>query len=496
MERIFEIPCPPFNLRLSHLDERYPAIYSKRILCFSLPNSTKEQYKHIGHLLYAAFQATIAELPFLAGSVVRPFRDKPWFHDIQAQGAAYLEIKDYCQEMSFQNLRRACFPSALLDSQKLCPFPKAMYNHDEDYPADVCRLRANFIDGGLLLVVSIIHTVCDGRAITDIIEVFAEKLRQAQNGERAHHSISNGETTKTIYTLDRTAVLSGNGLAGTAENHPAVTIAPMPSISSLINMRTVCTNFHISKKSLVALKQAASLSSSVSTGTNCLPPDNQPNHLSNGSSYISTHDAISALIWRGIMLARHRAGIIPSDHPTNCSTPIDGRSRLALPTPYFGNAIYGSKFTLTVADLAPLQPPGDTSTSNPTTKSQPYSGLNTCTADRFRDLIDYCAHNNRIHYIRVSTSQDLAVGSILLTSYDSFKMHDLDFGPALGGRMEAFRLPSQGLMPGVPVVLPRLRDGSAEFVVNEREDVMRLLGEGDEVWNAFVSKEAGGEVEV
>lgn len=84
---------------------------------------------------------------------------------------------------------------------------------------------------------------------------------------------------------------------------------------------------------------------------------------------------------------------------------------------------------------------------------------------------------------------DLAGGSLLLISYFGFGMHELDFGAALGGTMEAFRLPAQGLAPGMPVVLPRLPDGSCEFVINEREDVMRFLAE-DDIFRRFASEQS------
>ena len=66
-------------------------------------------------------------------------------------------------------------------------------------------------------------------------------------------------------------------------------------------------------------------------------------------------------------------------------------------------------------------------------------------------------------------------------------MHKLDFGEALGGKMEAFRLPSRGILPGMLVVLPRLPDGSCEFVINEQEEVMEFFAE-DEMFRRFASK--------
>ena len=43
---------------------------------------------------------------------------------------------------------------------------------------------------------------------------------------------------------------------------------------------------------------------------------------------------------------------------------------------------------------------------------------------------------------RPSILENLATGSILLVSYFGSEMHDIGFGEALKGRIEAFRLPS------------------------------------------------------
>ena len=510
MERILEVPCPEFKLQLSNWDERFMPLYSKRILCFSLHRKIEDDYEKIVQLLFKALQSTVDELPFLAGSIVRHSKTSPWLYDIRSQGAAYLEIKDYTREMSFLNLRKAQFPSALLDSQKLCPLPRPTYNRDEDFPAAVCRLRANFVDGGLLLVVSIAHTICDGRAISDVLEMFSGKLREAQVDETLRQSKGSGDTIRP-YNFDRTSVITGNGSPGAIGNHPWMTEQPVNAQLRLGECtKTICMNFHVSKESLSILKEAASpppLSSSTVADLNDFShePNGHPEHTSPQVPYISTLDAVMALIWRSIMLARHRVGLIPDDRLTNCVCPVDMRSRLQLQDPYFGNAISGHKASLTVSTLAP-----ETTTPHTPSTAAQFSGLQAaaalirngiigCTVDKFRDLINYTSRVNKHKHLRLSVAEDLTIGSILLTSYYGFAMHELDFGPAFGedggGKIEAFRLPSQGLLPGMPVVLPKLRDGSCEFVINEREDVMERL-KGDELFWRFVSRQAAVEMVV
>ncbi|MCJ1356559.1 MAG: hypothetical protein MMC33_006554 [Icmadophila ericetorum] len=92
------------------------------------------------------------------------------------------------------------------------------------------------------------------------------------------------------YSFDRKSVLSGNFFYGVIENHPCWSAGPLPP------------------RSLRALKQASSTPSVLST------PDTQQIN-SDQANGISTHDAAISLIWRSIMPARHRAGIL-----SDCAT--------------------------------------------------------------------------------------------------------------------------------------------------------------------------------
>ena len=495
MDESFAIQCPPFSVQLSHWDKRMTPMYSKRVLCFPLPKSSIEQNAHIVRLLLAALRSTVGELPFLAGSIVPFSKDQPWLHDLHPQGAAYLEIKNLSREINYEDLREAQFSSLLIDTEQLCPLPEAVYIRAG--PIDVCRLRANFVDGGLLLVVSIVHTVCDGRGITDVLNIFADKLRKAQIREPTSHSTSNEEMTLYTYSFNRNILLSGNGLSGAIENHPAWTTSPLQLHDGAARTKTHCTTFHISSESLRALKKAASLSSasslvsaSASTTINPSPPsDDQQIPLFDQASNISTHDAIAALIWRSIMLARHRAGILSDRATTHFSQAVDCRTHLQLPKPYFGNVIYAIKASFPLHQLLCGTNGGNASQVSGLQAAARAIRAEVCTVtgDKFRDLLGFVERTDMKIHTRPSVMDDLSIGSILFVSYFGFEMHNLDFGDALGGKIEAFRVPSKGLLPGMPVVLPRLPDGSCEFVINEQEEAMRLLAE-DETFQRYANE--------
>ena len=110
------------------------------------------------------------------------------------------------------------------------------------------------------------------------------------------------------------------------------------------------------------------------------------------------------------------------------------------------------------------------------------------TADKFRDLLGFVERTEMEVLSPPSVLEDLSIGSILFVGYLKFEMHEIDFGEALGGMIEALRIPSRGFLPGMPVVLPRLPDGSCESVINEQEEVMKFFPE-DEVFRRFASKQ-------
>ncbi|KAI8625485.1 putative enoyl-CoA hydratase/isomerase family protein [Xylariaceae sp. FL1651] len=456
MDRILTVPCQPFELRLSHWDRIYPAGHSKRILCFSLPpQHDKEQ---LVRYLHTAFQRTVKRVPFLAGSIV-PFPPdqggRPWLRNLVPEGAAHLVIKDLSSKLSWSELTKANFSQHLLDTDQLCPLPKAAYVQDD--PVDVCQFQANFIEGGLLLVVSIVHIAADGRGVTEIINIFAEQLRKAQL-DPDNEPLQAGNDV--VYRSDRMALVSGNGVPGTLEKHGAWTSDAVNSHAQIADVPNFCRMFRITASGLAKLKQ---LAAKASTG-----PDD----------WLSTNDVISAFIWRSIMVARNRAGILPTDGTSSVVQPIDCRAHLGLPQPYFGNALYMTKSSLSLQKLA------DPERGLVEAARLLRSAIQSVNADKFRDLVGYATRTELESGIRLNIYEELPIGGIILTSHFKFDLHGLDFGPAFSqdgnGHMKALRLPAQGTQAGIVIIMPKLTDGSCEFMVTESDSTLSALESDDE----------------
>ncbi|KAI1390799.1 putative enoyl-CoA hydratase/isomerase family protein [Hypoxylon trugodes] len=460
MEKTFIVPCPPFDVKLSHWDRHFPPTHSKRILCFSLPPDADKQ-SLVGYLK-TAFHNTIQRIPFLAGSVV-PFSEdegnRPWLRNIIPEGAARLVFKDLSDSLNFDELSRSNFSQHLLNTEQLCPLPGISYVQDD--PVDVCRFQANFITGGLLLTVSIIHIAADGRGVTEVTKIFAEELRKAQVVE----PLFNFKTRETTYQSDRTALVTGNGVRGDIEKHAAWTSSTANAHSQLVDVDDSCRTFRISAKSLLRLKKAAS------------EPSSGP------GDWISTNDAITALIWRSIMAARLRAGILTTDSKTSITQPVDCRSHLHLPEPYFGNVLYFTKTSIPFSILT--NPKNGLGSAARLIRAE----LKNVTAETFRDLVGYSERTSQEAHTRLNIIEDVLTEGLILTSHFKFALHELNFGPAFGdGYMKALRLPAKGTMAGSVIVMPKLPDGSCEFMVSERESVINFLAE-DEFFSQFIKEE-------
>ncbi|KAJ5608147.1 hypothetical protein N7537_004766 [Penicillium hordei] len=459
MERSFTVECPPFEVEISHWDRILPPTHSKRILCFSLPETTDKEI--VVEQLHIAFHHTVQRLPLLAGSVV-PFSSdqggRPWLRNIIPEGGAQLVVKDLSEELSFSDLAKTNFSQHLLNTEQLCPLPEVGYFTNE--LVDVCRFQANFIEGGLLLVVSIIHNAADGRGVTEVIKIFANELNKAQSGE-THYPL---EPRPDVYCTNRTKLVSGHGVPGAIENHAAWTSDPANAHAQIHNVENSCRTFRISVKALSDLRESLS---AIARG-----PD----------EWFSTNDAISAFIWRSIMLARHRAGILNGDAETYVAQPVDCRAHLEIPMPYFGNVIYMTKSSVPLSDLA------DFESGLGAAARALRAAIKAVTAEKFRDLVGYAERTALETHTRLNILEAMSTSGIILTSLFKMDLHGMNFGPIFGdGHIKALRLPARGTQAGAVIVLPRVPDGSCEFMVTEQESTIKCLLE-DEYFSRFISE--------
>ncbi|KAI1851284.1 hypothetical protein JX265_012303 [Neoarthrinium moseri] len=460
MDQTFAVGCPPFEVKLSFCDQLFPPTHSKRILCFQLNSDVNRQ--HVVDYLHIAFHNTIQRVPFLAGTVVTTSQDeggRPWIRKIIPEGAAHLVIKDLSKDLSFSKLAESNFSQELLNTEQLCPLPEVGYFRASS--VDVCRFQANFVEGGLLLVVSIIHYAADGRGVTEIIGDFAEEFRKAQSGETKHPL----KVRDTVYYSDRNTVVSGRGLPGDISKHEAWTSSPSLAHSLIHNVKNSCRTFRIDTKAQSELKQIVSASSLGS------------------EDWFSTNDAISGFIWRSIMLARNRAGILDAGAEIHVAQPLDCRSHLGITEQFYGNAVYMSQASEQYSVMA--DPENGLASASRAIRAQ----IRSMTGEKFQDLVGYIERTILESPTRMKILESMHTSGIILTSLLKFNLHSINFGPLFGdGHIKALRLPATGTQAGAVIIMPKLSDGSCEFMLTETSETMECLME-----DPFFCRFTGGE---
>lgn len=236
----------------------------------------------------------------------------------------------------------------------------------------------------------------------------------------------------------------------------------MPDWASPDHRKLASKIFRLSRKALVQLKTDA---------TNQKP-------AASSEPYISTHDAVCALVWRTTMAARVSAGKISRYDQTTFGMPIDGRSQLKPPQPldFLGNNAIGFKVADTVERLIAPQNLGTAAFAIRT-------GVKSVDDSYIKDLISVLREVPDYGQVFLDMLEHIKTTGLFLTSWAKFPYADLDFGEKFG-RCEMFRFPAGGYMNGIAVIFPPLKNGDWEITLTLEEKCMAAF-ESDSVWKQY-----------
>lgn len=214
---------------------------------------------------------------------------------------------------SYEELRARHFP--------LSAFRDALFARRDTWPAagdrlPVAAMQANFLRGGLALQCCFVHVVGDWNSFCTWLEAWAEECRRVQ-GEAISHPV---DVSDAIFA-DREKIMraSGNN-PGRPEDHPELTVLPFTPTGAPPKMLSKAHRgqvFYLSPEARVALKEDASPRNATSANTT----------ITQAQAYISTNDAVVALIWRAVMGAQHPLETLEGDPVSVCNVAIDGRLR-------------------------------------------------------------------------------------------------------------------------------------------------------------------------
>lgn len=434
-EGISLIAGPSFDIDLSSIDKFHPIHYSRRLFFFRCP-SNADFNKQLA-FLKTGLGALLRRCPILGGTI-SPLSNQSCTI-IQGPGIELLVKNLQTVLPSFSALEASNFP--LLPYEDLVPVPKDL-EHDQPFPA--LRIQFSAIDGGSILTFAASHSAADGSGVDELIRILTEETKAAQEDVT---SVKIGLESSTIAIgLDR-SVLSNltSDVEFSINDHPAYKLnkpSPEEAIPEALHPFAAIALeapilLRISSPNLARLKLDAT------------PPGGQ----------ISTHDALSALIWRSCILIRSRRS--PSPHATDLVTkffmPSDARKQLGLPQNYVGNSVYQLFASLPLSVV--LSSSGLQDCAGAVRKS-----IIAATPAVVRSFMAF--YNNKVEDPtsigwQFTAPFALKIGVAMGSSWKSSEVMYANWGEAFGDVIR-YRVPANiGNL-----VLPRLPDGGAEVVVS------------------------------
>lgn len=431
----FYFKGPNFDFDFAINDALMINLYSYRILVFKITNPSG--HSATTEALKIALQRVVTRCPPLGGIIVsnNPGEHKNWKKALPGPGIK-LFVRDLREKLDYQDLEAKDFPPEAFKCEETVPISPAPIMEGAA-PGSV--FQYNWIKGGALLTVGINHPITDGNGMNMVMGMISEECKRISSGAE-----SNDLSQCKIFGTDRSIVRALEGKFFTnPEDHSSYKFldappsyeeeshGPEPNISMF--------TFQITPSKLVDLKAAA----------NMLNPK------------VSTHDAICALTWRGVMLSRYKSGTITDlNEEVELHMPTDVRRIIGLEKDYVGNAVYYIVCKISLSELLD-------SASLPKVASIIRSALELRSKELiagYHSLVKSLPDVSQMTFGWIERMNTTAF--CLGTSWRADQMYGADWGEDFGPVMR-FRSPDVGffgVFQGLTFICPRVQGaGPAEF---------------------------------
>lgn len=306
-----------------------PAIWVPVVLHFAVPNG---EQKAVAEQLRAGLESTLAQCRHLTGTIEDAGNGDYCMVARKDSSVQFIEhVFDSSEVSSHEELAACNFATSKLGNLSRWSVKGMVYDPMNPTAATkkgapVLGIQANFIPGGMAIVINMHHWVMDFAGLASFIYQWAGNTKALQNGaplpgmspeslERSRLDVQLPGLTEVMGIRQSSSAppsdKQSNGNATSAIVSPTVKPKPVPV--------TICM-FHLSKSKAAGLKELAT---------------------SPSGPWISTYDACAAFWYR--ILARYRAKAYKADEsaPAPFSQLVNIRSKLSPPLPamYMGNAI-------------------------------------------------------------------------------------------------------------------------------------------------------------
>lgn len=464
--------------QFSPLDEIIPPLYEAFIYGFPCPFAQKE---NVLKVLEEGWSKTLHEWPMLRGEIgydqskdTRPGTLKLKIPESRRNGGFVvndLSLPGSSWNSSYEDLRSQGVPPSKLDGEVLAPLVCGI-----GATTRVVTVQLNSIPGGYLLAFCSSHSFMDAKGCSLVLGLWARHCRDLQASPRALTSdyteepqheemagfrtsaMKNGEYDALkhrselwhLLGLHATENLNYDLTATTAKEFCHIPAAVSPPDGP----KTTTCIFSIKTTSLRRLKQDASPKT---------------------PAWISSGDALVALIWRCIMRARcppaaNRSTSLRKDSIVTVA--IDGRKLLTPPilTSYIGNVVFCCMTSLPLGIL--LSP----TTTLAETAVAIRRNVDLAKKDKvLDDSASLAATIPAVSSLKIAFKDFLGV-DLITTSWIELPFYDIDFGPIFGktGRAEFFRIP-RGQFGGICSFQPRQTNGVIDVSILLEVDQMNRL---------------------
>lgn len=458
--------------RLTPLDQFIPRLYVRLILYLQPPNSFEEDRWIIFSALEKGLQATLAEIPYLGGAVGVDDNHTGRVRITPGRGVSLrVNTLEDNNDISYQTLKDSRFSHSCLGIESSnVETPVDIVSRESKQPVMVARV--NIVKGGLILAIGIHHSAMDAAGIATVLKTWAGHTKTKFLFPRATGDEAAKPNLLPPNSLDRNPLIRASTAAGVdpqvkIKDHPQYKLQPTTTIqkdtedapttpSTFTLPPLTLTVFYFAVPKLAALKSSASPS----------------------SSFISTNDALCALLWSSITRARN----FPENTAEGLEIPssilgfvVDGRRRLSTPLSpsYVGNAILYASTGLPVSMLS-------RNTELKSIATAIRSAITDIDNARIQDVMALINSVPNVTDLKPAFNSFLGP-DLVITSWRDMGLVGLDWGAGIG-KVEAVRLPNFAF-DGVCVVMPALADGGLEVVVGLENSAMERL-KRDEVFMA------------
>ncbi|KAF9874564.1 hypothetical protein CkaCkLH20_08127 [Colletotrichum karsti] len=456
--------------QLTPLEQISPRGWVRYLFPFQLP----EDYdvEAVTELFRRSLQATKERFPTLACEAV-PDPDARQANALKLQKITDNEIEPVIiNDLRHSTTFTTTFADLKVKNFPVSSFPARIFTRCPIWPAPgqrvpITTVQINFIRGGLILNWNLFHLVGDGQAFYNWIRVWAEETRRAQGLDIPDPVCYPDRIFTDRQIAHKQPQTLPNGKAGRLEDHPEYKIVTDPA-TQLAKIATtdghVGQIFYLSAESLQLLKR-----------------DAQPQ--TGDGSYVSTNDALSALIWRSVMAAQFDVSELDGSEISVYNIAIDGRGRSQPPIhPQAMGSFLGFiqvelpiKKILETDNLAVL---AHLIRKAVTAMDKNFSG------SFINDVVQLVNNQNDLGVLIPTSFLDVPGRNCAQTSWEKFKMYDLDWGHVLGGKIAAIRSPSCGILNGMQIMYPQHPDGGREMLVGIYEKRLEKLC-CDPVWTRY-----------